>query len=81
MDKFEIIDMETWPRAEIFNLYTKQWPGVVHTGTRILNAEKTIHYLKKNGIKIVPSLLYMVTECVNAQSCYRISFSFWMKCR
>ena len=73
MHKFEVIDMETWPRAEIFTLYTKQWPGVVHTVTKRLNAEKTIGYLKKNGIKTVPALLYMVTECINAQSCYKMA--------
>ena len=74
MEKYKEIDLKTWPRAEIFTLYTKQWPGVVHMGTKRLNVEKTIAYLKKNGLKTVPSLLYIATECINAQGNYKIAY-------
>ena len=65
MDHFEIIDMDQWPRAELYNLYTQVWSTVTYSLTKQLSAAKLVPYLKERGIKFVPALMWLVSREIN----------------
>ncbi len=65
MDRYEIIDMETWPRAELYRLYTEGWGTVTYSLTKKLSVERLIPYLKERNIKLVPVLMWLVSREVN----------------
>lgn len=73
MDHFELIDMETWPRREIYKLYTEQWTAVTYSFTKKLSLKTVIPYLKAKGIKLVPALMWLVTREVNKIENYRLA--------
>lgn len=65
MDHFEIVDMERWPRAELYRLYTEQWSTVTYSLTKKLSVSKLVPYLKERGIKFVPALMWLVCREIN----------------
>jgi len=73
MDKFEVIDMEKWPRREIYKLYTEQWPTTTYSVTKHMPAEKLIVYLKERNIKLVPALIWLVSDAFNHCENYKLA--------
>ncbi len=73
MDQYEIIDMEAWPRAELFRLYTEGWGAVTYSLTKKLSVEKFVPYLKERGIKFVPALMWLVTREINRIENFRLA--------
>lgn len=73
MDHFEIIDMDKWPRAELYRLYTEQWGTVTYSLTKKLSAEKLVPYLKDRGIKFVPALMWLVSREINRIENFRLA--------
>ena len=74
MDHFEIIDMETWPRAELYDLYTRVWSTVTYSLTKKLSVAKLVPYLKERGIKLVPALMWLVSREINKIENFRLAF-------
>lgn len=66
MDRYEIIDMQTWPRAEVYRLYTEVWSTVTYSLTKKLSGAKLVPYLKERGIKFVPAIMWLVCREINA---------------
>ena len=56
MDRFELIDMDTWPRAELYRLYTEVWSTVTYSVTKKLSAAKLVPYLREKGVKFAPAI-------------------------
>lgn len=73
MDHFETIDMENWPRAELYKLYTEQWGTVTYSLTKKLSVEKLVPYLKENGIKFVPAVMWLVSREINRIENFRLA--------
>ena len=72
MDHFELIDMETWPRAEIYKQYTELWTTVTYSITRKLSAAKLLPYLKQRGIKLAPTLIWLTGREINRVANFRL---------
>ena len=72
MDRFEIIDMDTWPRAEIYKQYTEIWTTVTYSITRKLSAAKFVPYLKQRGIKVAPALIWLASRAINSVENFRL---------
>ena len=72
MDHFEPIDMETWPRAEIYKQYTQLWTTVTYTFTKKLDVTKLVPYLKQRGIKLIPALVWLSSRAVNSVENFRL---------
>ena len=51
MEKYREIDLKTWHRKELFQLYTEEWKGVAFSVTKKLDVTELITYLKENKIK------------------------------
>lgn len=73
MDHFDIIDMESWPRAEIYKLYTEDWSTVTYSLTKKLSVAKLVPYLKEQGIKFVPALMWLVSREINRIENFRLA--------
>ena len=73
MDHFDIIDMATWPRAEIYKLYTDEWSTVTYSLTKKLSVAKLVPYLKERGIKFVPALMWLVSREINRIENFRLA--------
>ena len=72
MDRFEIIDMDTWPRAEIYKQYTEVWTTVTYSITKKLSAAKLIPYLKERGIKLGAALIWLTGQQINRVENFRL---------
>ena len=82
MDHFEIIDMDTWHRTEIYQLYTKGWSTVTYSLTKKLDVSTFVPYLKERNIKFVPALMWLVCREVNRIENFRLAvrdgqLGFW----
>lgn len=70
--KFTPIDMNTWPRRQMFAYFSKMAP----TGYSItVNTDVTglKNALKKRGLKFFPAYLWLITKCLNEQMEFRIA--------
>jgi len=73
MDHFDIIDIATWPRAEIYKLYTQEWSTVTYSLTKKLSVAKLVPYLKERGIKFVPALMWLISREINRIENFRLA--------
>ena len=73
MDHFELIDMDSWPRAELYRLYTEVWSTVTYSVTKKLSAAKFVPYLKEKGVKFVPAIMWLVSREINRIENYRMA--------
>ena len=73
MDKFEIIDMDTWQRAAIYRLYTEKWPTTSYSLMKKLSVDKFVPYLKEKGIKFVPAIIWLVGREFNHIENFRLA--------
>lgn len=65
MDKFELIDMKTWDRAEVYKLYTEVWTTTTYSVTKKLSVGKMVDYLKERGMKFVPAIMWLISREIN----------------
>jgi len=65
--KFYLIDMKTWPRAQMFYYFSQMAP-TGYTINVTVNATATRHALKERGLKFFPAYLYLVTRTLSQQS-------------
>ena len=72
MDHFEAIDMDTWPRAQLYRLYTKGWGSVTYSLTKKLDVSRLVPYLKERRIKFVPAVMWLVSREVNRIENFRL---------
>lgn len=72
MDRFELIDMEHWARAEEYRLFADEWL-MTYSMTKHLPAEKTVDFLKARKIKLVPALIWIVSEAFNRCENFRLA--------
>lgn len=73
MDHFEIIDMEQWPRAELYKLYTETWSTVTYSLTKKLSIATLVPFLKGRGIKLVPALMWLTCREINKLENFRFA--------
>lgn len=73
MDHYEQIDMERWPRAELYKLYTEGWGTVTFSVTKKLSVARLLPYLKERGIKFAPTLMWLVSREVNRIENFRLA--------
>ena len=82
MDRFFEIDKETWPRKELFNLFSKPWMATSFTANMKLRAEKLVRLQKARGQKLVPALLYIFSRELSRDQAFTIAvkdgvLGFW----
>ncbi len=73
MDHYEQIDMERWPRAELYKLYTEGWGTVTFSVTKKLSVARLVPYLKERGIKFAPALMWLVSREINRIENFRLA--------
>lgn len=73
MDHFEIVDMDAWPRAELYKLYTEGWGTVTYSLTKKLSVAKLVPYLKERNIKFVPAVMWLVSREINRIENFRLA--------
>ena len=73
MDRFTKIDMETWPRRELFELYTKSWMSTSFSATVKIRAENLVKLQKERGQKLVPALLYIVSRELSGDQAFTVA--------
>ena len=73
MDRFERIDMDKWPRAELYKLYTEVWSTVTYSVTRKLSAATLVPYLKEKGVKFAPAVMWLVSREINRIENFRLA--------
>lgn len=73
MDDFTEINMDTWPRAEEYGLFTRQWTTICYTVTLKQDVTDTVTHVKEKGFKFVPAVLWLITRELNAQENFRLA--------
>lgn len=63
---FRLIDLESWPRLPYFTHYTQDTPC-----TYSICRDLDITNLRKRGLKLYPTMLYLLTEQVNRYEQFR----------
>lgn len=63
--KDTVIDMQTWPRAPLFRHYMEQ-TRIVMSMTVDLNVTPLTTFVRRNGLKFFPCMLWVVTKVINA---------------
>ena len=81
MDKIEVIDMQTWPRAEVYKLFTEQWTTITYSLNTKFSVEKTVTYLKERGLKFVPAIMWVFSREVNRHDNFRYVIKDGKLCR
>ena len=66
---YTIIDRDTWKRREYFEHYLKAVPCTYSMTVRL-----NITRLKQQGLKLYPTMLYLLTRTVNQYEQFRTSF-------
>lgn len=72
MNQFTPIDMDTWPRAAQYRLFTQQWTTISYTATEQLDAARTVAWCRARQSKFVPALLWAVTRSLLEQENFRL---------
>lgn len=72
-DGFEAIDLKTWPRRDVYRLYTEKWPTASYSLTKKLDAGTLVPFLKQRGIKFVPAIIWLAAREVNRLENFRLA--------
>lgn len=75
MDKYKVIDIESWHRKEIYRLYTEQWTTCCHTLNVELDVTDLVRTVKGKNIKLAAALIWLITRELNAQSNFRMTLT------
>ncbi len=67
---YKIIDIETWDRKELFNMYTTDLKIVMNL-TVDLDVTKLVNFAKSNGYKFYPCMIWAVSKVVNSHDEYK----------
>lgn len=73
MNQFTPIDLERWPRAAQYRLFTRQWTTISYTVTQKLDAARTVTWCRARHQKFVPALLWAVTRSLLEQENFRLA--------
>ncbi|MBR5345351.1 MAG: hypothetical protein IK127_05955 [Clostridia bacterium] len=73
MDRFTPIDMETWPRKDLYELYTKAWMNMTFSASMKLRAENLVRFQKAHGQKLVPALLYIISREISKDQAFTLA--------
>lgn len=69
---FEPIDLQTWPRGQMFYYFSKMAP-TGYSLTVNLDITKLLQSVKKAGIKFFPVYLWLVTKNLNSQIEFKVA--------
>jgi chloramphenicol O-acetyltransferase type A len=62
--KFNIIDLEKWPRKTHFGFYTQEGKSAYNL-TANIDVTKLMAFLKKENYKFYPTFIYIVSKAIN----------------
>lgn len=71
-NNFTPIDLQTWPRAQVFYYYTHMAP-TTYTVNVSMDVSVLRKALKEKGLKFFPAYLYLVTKAISKQPDLRVS--------
>ena len=71
--RFVPLDLQHWPRREIFHYFTKVTASVSYTATMRLDVSPMREALRRGGIRFFPSCLYLVTKAIADQPELRLA--------
>lgn len=71
--KYEKIDLTTWKRGELFEFYIKNLRNVMSL-TAEIDVEPLLRFIKKEGLKFYPSMIWAVSKVVNAHEEFRFGW-------
>lgn len=71
--KFNKIDLETWPRAEVYTHFLNQQTS--YSITSDINIDKALNFVKTNNYKFYPLFIYAVLKVVNSNPLYRMDIN------
>ena len=72
-DRYTLMDIENWDRKEVFKYYTEELPTICFSVTKKIDVRKTVEYLKANGKKTVPALIWLVSRELNTIENFRLA--------
>lgn len=73
MDRFTPIDVKTWPRKALYELYNKSWMEASFSATMRVKVENLVKYQKERGQKFVPALLYIFTKELSGDPAFTLA--------
>lgn len=71
--KFTPIDLQSWPRVQMFYYFSKMAP-TGYSLTVELDVTKLLATAKANGLKFFPAYLWLVTKCLNHQPEFKLAY-------
>ncbi|TDQ41197.1 type A chloramphenicol O-acetyltransferase [Aureibacillus halotolerans] len=71
--KFNLIDVESWQRKEIFNHFLKQ--QTTFSITTEIDITVLYQMIKQKGYKFYPAFIFLVTSVVNSNKAFRMNFN------
>lgn len=72
--KSKKIDLEKWPRKDLFEHFIKDVRCVI-TITAEIEITKLINFCNENGLKFYPAMLYHVVKAVSGREEFKIGYS------
>lgn len=70
---YEIIDLSTWNRGELFRFYIEKMRIVISL-TVDVDVAPLLNYTKKNGMKFYPAMIWAVSSVINAHDEFRFGW-------
>lgn len=71
---YEIVDINSWDRKELFNLYTTSLKIVMNM-TVDLDVTPLVNFCKQKGYKFYPVMIWLVSNVINRNPNFRLSFN------
>ena len=70
---YTIVDFSAWPRGDLFRFYMDHM-RVVMSLTADVNVAPLVRFVKKNGMKFYPAMIWAVSRVVNAHEEFRFGW-------
>ncbi|MBR6737608.1 MAG: chloramphenicol acetyltransferase [Clostridia bacterium] len=67
------IDLNTWDRKDLFNLYTNDLKIVMNM-TVDVDVTPVVSYAKEKGLKFYPVMIWLVSNVINANENFKLAF-------
>ena len=62
---YKMVDFSTWPRGDLFRFYMDHM-RVVMSLTVDVNVTPLVRFVKKNGMKFYPTMIWVVSRVINS---------------
>ena len=67
---YKMVDFSTWPRGDLFRFYMDHM-RVVMSLTGDVNVTPLVRFVKKNDMKVYPTMIWVVSRGINSQEVFK----------